>query len=332
MNRYQTHWLIVLACSSFLGAGCSKSEHDATKEIAVENAGDKSKSGNRVNYRFNIDEWLPRFSLDPSVERYSGDIITGPCHICNNELLRKGMQDQYVWGRAVPIDIFVMAEGEPPHRDVTKIGGLPYRSANIPWPTNKKGEPLLFLGQFNFADSKDITGDLPGDLLLVFADSQDGFSESVVFEWQLFGLENLVSAEAIPVHADAFEPCYGHVLRTVTFPEAEDVVRAKIEKYPRCGGKDVWSDYLIPKYQATQIGSAPFFIQGNPELPGRLLCTLSSVQPDQHERFPWINHADPLMPEEKWDFDQKHLMFGDMGSIYISIDEQQQLHWSEQCY
>lgn len=332
MALHRIHLLIAIAFWPLLGVGCSKAEHDASEERAVRNADTNSKSNKRANYRFNIDEWLPRFSLDPNAERYSGDIITGPCHLANNELLRRGMQDQYAWGPPVPVDIFVMAEGEPPDRDVTKIGGLPYRSANIPWPRNETSQPLLFLGQFNFADSKDITGDLPGDLLLVFADFQDGFSKSVVFEWQHFGLENLVSASAIPAHAHAFEPCYGYILRTATFPNAHDVARSKIQKYPKCNGKDVWSDYRIPKYQATLIGSAPFFIQGDPELPGRLLCTISSVQPDQHERFPWINRADPLMPQGKWNFDQKHLMFLDMGCIYISIDEKQQLHWLEQCY
>ena len=38
------------------------------------------------------------------------------------------------------------------------------------------------------------------------------------------------------------------------------------------------------------------------------------------------------MPKDKWDFDQRHLMFGDMGCIYISIDEKGDLHGRQQCY
>lgn len=32
-----------------------------------------------MNYRFNLDEWLPRFPLDPNAEHYSGQNITSPC-------------------------------------------------------------------------------------------------------------------------------------------------------------------------------------------------------------------------------------------------------------
>ena len=48
------------------------------KKMGISDA--KSKSGNRANYRFNIEEWLPRLHLDPNDERYLGDIITGPSH------------------------------------------------------------------------------------------------------------------------------------------------------------------------------------------------------------------------------------------------------------
>jgi hypothetical protein len=69
-----------------------------------------------------------------------------------------------------------------------------------------------------------------------------------------------------------------------------------------------------------------------PALPGRLLCTMSSVQPDQHGQYPWINHPDPLMPDDDWNFDNNYLMLGDMGCIYVSIDEPGQLHWSHSCF
>src|SRR5437879_1094826 len=131
------------------------------------------------NYAFNINEWLTRFPLIAEHARFSGQHITSPWHICQNEQLRGEMRDQFVWGPAVPVDLFIMADGEPADRHVTKIGGLPYRSGT-PWPTMRDGEPpygsatprarmrdgepLLFLAQFNFSDSKDLSGELPGDL------------------------------------------------------------------------------------------------------------------------------------------------------------------------
>jgi hypothetical protein len=242
------------------------------------------------------------------------------------------MQNQYIWGESVPVDIFVMAEGEPPDRHITKVGGLPYRPSNAKWPLKKDDQPMVFLAQFDFSDSGDITGDLPGDVLLIFADESSGSIDSLGFEWWKLGHSDLVSAENIPAQTDPIDPCYGHIFRTVSYPDAKRTVPYKQQKYPSCRGKPVWSDYYLLHYQAMQIGPAPFFIQGDPELPGRILCTISSVQPDQHRPFPWINHPEPLMPEDEWNFDDNNLMIGDMGCIYISIDEQQQLHWSQSCF
>ena len=87
-----------------------------------------------MNYLFDIDEWLPRLPLEAEYGRFAGDIITNPWHLCNNERLRWEMHDQIDWGPAVPMDVFVMAEVEPPDRHITKIGGLPYQTATKPWP------------------------------------------------------------------------------------------------------------------------------------------------------------------------------------------------------
>lgn len=286
-----------------------------------------------MTYRFVMEDWLPRFPLNDDVERYSGEIVTSPWDACNNELLRRGMQDQYRWGRAVPVDIFVMAEGEPEDRSATKVGGLPYRPAELPWPTDAAGEPLLFLGQFNFKDSLDLTRPLPGEVLLLFGDDSSGLIEGLHLEWQPKELSSLISAAAVPPHPNAFDPCFGYICRTVSFPEAERVVPYDEQDYPKCRGKDVRSDYWLLQWQATQIGEAPFFIQGgDSELPGRPLCVLNSVQPDQHKKYPWVNHPDPLMPEDEFSYNFNYLMIEDMGCIYISIDETQQLHWCSSGY
>lgn len=284
------------------------------------------------NYRFNIDDWLPRFPLDLNADRYAADIITGPCHICINELLRRELEGQYDWGTPVPMDIFVMAEGEPYDRHVTKLGGLPYRPARSPWPETSSGDAKVFVAQFNFCDSTDITGDLPGEILLVFGDGSSGHIESLTFEWQRLGIEDLVTAEAIPKQLGSFDPCYGHIYRSVSFPDAKEKPSVRRQRGPTCRGKFLGQSYLLPLYQATQIGSAPFFTQRDPGLPGRILCTISSVQPDQHRRFPWINHPQSLMPEGKWNRHLNYLMIDDMGCFYISIDENSQLHWHESGY
>jgi hypothetical protein len=226
-----------------------------------------------------------------------------------------------------------MAEGEPPDRHVTKTGGLPYRPAQMPWPVTDDGTPMSFLAQINFADSKDITGSLPGDLLLVFTPDSDGCIERLHTEWQMLGHGDLISTNAIPEQAWRPDPCYGHIFRTTSYPDAKRQPEAADTEYPMCRGLEIWSDFHLLQYQATQIGTAPFFIQpGDDDLPGRVLCAISSVQPPQHEPYPWVNHSEPLMPEDVWRYDDNYLMLGDMGCIYISIDDAGDLHFTESCY
>lgn len=282
-----------------------------------------------MNYDFDLEEWLPRFPLTDLHGRYSGDDITSPCDICNNEWLRRGMRDQFDWGEPVPVDVFVHSFGEPENRFVTKIGGLPYRPSDSPWPTTPHGRSMALIAQFNFTNSADIVGNLPGDLLLIFGDDSDGPIEPLHFEWQNIGLSNLVSE--LPSDQMSISPCFGNRCRTVSFPDAAPLGSG--HGYPKCNGKDVWSSYWIPQYQATQIGRAPFFIQdGDGDTPGLPLCTIASVQPDAHKPFPWVNHPEPLCPPEQWPKRGDNLMIGDLGCIFVFIDDDGRIHAGESCY
>ena len=282
-----------------------------------------------MDYEFDIEEWLPQFPLVEFHGRYSGDDITSPCDICNNEWLRRGMADQFDWGEPVPVDIFIHSLGEPENRCVTKIGGLPYRAADQPWPTTEYGRSMALIAQFNFTKSTDIVGDLPGDVLLVFGDDERGPIEPLHFEWQNAGLENLVSD--LPEDQMMITPCFGNRCRTVSYPDARPTETD--ERYPKCNGVDVWSPYWIPQYQATQIGRAPYFIQhGDDEMPGTPLCTIASVQPDAHKPYPWVNHPEPLCPEGEWPRNDGNLMIGDLGCIFVFMDDNGNIHAGESCY
>ena len=288
-----------------------------------------------MNYRFNIDEWLPRFPLRPEYDRFSGMFVASPSQICNNEQLRRAAHDQYDWGPAVPADVFIMADGEPRDRHVTKVGGLPYRPANLAWPTEADGSPLTFLAQFDFTDSFDIVGEIPGEVLLVFTpdNNEDGPIESLHFEWQPLGMNDLISAEDVPVQRWRLNPCYGYRHRTVSYPQAKRRPECEANKYPMCQGLEIWSDYHLLQFQAMQIGKAPFFIQleDSGRLPGQMLCTINSVCIDGDMPFPWINHPAPLTPEESRAFDN-YLMMADAGCIYISLDEAGGLHSYMSCF
>ena len=283
-----------------------------------------------MNYRFKLDDWLPRFPLLERRGTYSAEIITSPWDLCQNEHLRRELHKAYDWGPAVPTDIFIMADGEPPDRHVTKIGGLPYRPASARWPTRPDGAPLVFLAQFNFSDSRDLTGKLPGDILLVFGDKDFTF-ENLHFEWQRMGARKLIASDAEPVRESAFAPCYGHICRTANYPEATAYDNST--RYPICRGREVRAPWRMLQYQATQIGAEPFFIQqGDAEqVQGRLLATLSSVQPAANVEFPWVNRQETLEPRQV--HHPERLMIGDVGCIYISIDDDDETvhgHWS--CY
>lgn len=283
-----------------------------------------------MNYEFHLEEWLSHFPLKERHGHYSGGDITSPCDLCKVEWLRRGMVDQYDWGEPVPIDVFVMSRGEPENRYATKIGGLPYRPRNLPWPSAPSGHPLALIAQFNFTNSTDIVGTLPGDLLLVFGDDSNGPIEPLHLEWQDFGIQDLVLPADMPSDCMTITPCFGNRCRMESFPDA---VRTTDTKYPQCHGKDVWSPYWIPQLQATQIGRAPFFIQeGDDERPSQPLCTIASVQPDPHEPYPWVNVPEPLCPEGKWRRGGDELMIGDLGCIYIFIEEDGTLHAGESCY
>jgi hypothetical protein len=188
---------------------------------------------------------------------------------------------------------------------------------------------MALIAQFNFTNSRDLVGELPGDLLLIFGDDFDGPIEPLHFEWQNLGLSNLVSempADIMPV-----SPCFGNRCRTVSYPHATQAPPGADD--PRCNGEAVWHSYWIPRYQATQIGRAPFFIQdGDDDLPGSPLCMIASVQPDPHQPYPWVNHPEPLCPEGAWPKDDGNLMIGDLGCIFISIDEDGKIHVGESSY
>lgn len=327
------------------------------------------------NYKLELDRWMARYPLQE--ESYGGfyaNSITAPEQLCHNEQLRRELQGQFNWGRSVPVDVFVMAEGEPIDRHVTKIGGLPYRPSKSAWPTGKDGteafeeapsgdfppqmadEPMIFIGQLNFLDSKDITGELPGDVLLLFA-SWD-FSR-MFLEWQPLGITELASASDVPRTPYSVIPCYGYIFRTMSYPEAAKTGGGD----PTCRGikVDDWDPLL--QYQATQIGRAPYYVQ---EIDAgeryRPLCTINSVVPGDTEFHPpehrarhskveeaaapppdtsfdmeWISTDDPRVHNyhpmhHPITCHRDFLMIADNGCIYVFVDDNGKLIWVDAYY
>jgi hypothetical protein len=147
--------------------------------------------------------------------------ITSPCHLIIRELcVHHVLGDD--WERdSTTTDVFVFSTGEPPRRDITKIGGLPYRERGLPWPTTPQGDRLTFIGQLSFTDSRDVVGNLPGDVLLVFAPNDEGVPEEFHYEWKPAGLTDHISKDDVPAPAWTFVTCFGTPYRTTDFGRHE---------------------------------------------------------------------------------------------------------------
>jgi hypothetical protein len=143
-------------------------------------------------------------------------------------------------GRA--IDALEFVPGEPVDRHVTKIGGLPYRPARMRWPTGEDGAPLSFVAQICFAGSKDLCGNLPGDVLLILAASHDhaiSVNGELFFEWYPLGLDRLIEAKDVPQGAWPIAPCYAFVRRQ---PESGPGYKGSAlgHEGAKIGGEPVW--------------------------------------------------------------------------------------------
>lgn len=244
-----------------------------------------------------------------------GEILVGPGSLAVNEQLRA---EAYAGGRygglRVATDVFVWARGEAPNPAMTKIGGLPYRPRSTPWPLDEQGRPMRFVAQICFADSRDMVGDLPGDVLLIFGDDDALIAapQSLALEWSRIGISDLVS-ELPQVGGEALAPCYGVIQRTEDWPDGLDAVEHTVGP---------WRHFT---FEGTKIGGVPSYIQGEPLVTGRFLASLGSIS-FVYPNDPPINQSEPRG-------DYNDLMIGDMGTLYLFLDD-----WSggvvaeSQCY
>ena len=196
-------------------------------------------------------------------------------------------------GPSLPTDLCLFGRGEPPQRHLTKVNGLPYRPRTRPWPRDESGEPLTFLCQFCFADSKDHIAQLPGDVLLVFAQTEDvgifpghlpispAEEDAFYFEWYPLGLDDLVADPSPPLFV--FPTCYVVQHRSCDYLNQEAAIEAMSKLGPDAELlKKEFFGSSAPRglvcWPGMKIGGVPYWDNAPPAEPeGRFLANFSGV-------------------------------------------------------
>jgi Domain of unknown function (DUF1963) len=312
-----------------------------------------------IHATLDIDRWKSTFPL--AREREGGsepevDFITGPRTIAVLEQLRDEVFGEASPLTRVPTDVFIWARGEPEHRAVTKIAGLPYRAAGKPWPVDAFGRPRLFLAQFCFADSRDlIPVPLPGDVLLVFAATEqprpDRFdlmwerTDVLVFEWARLdqGQGPLVTPAELPEAERHPLPCYGTRYRTWDYALGATTTRGTAEE------RDAWNedDDLVldcAVVEGTKIGGIAPRLYDEYEIrfdreevvpPGTYLCTLASLMADVSRPYALLNMPEALDLRDReasspWR-QGNPLKIADAGVLNLFVDTDGAVRWTGHC-
>ncbi|MEZ5940032.1 MAG: DUF1963 domain-containing protein [Planctomycetaceae bacterium] len=268
----------------------------------------------------------------------SGQIISSPNDLCCVEGIRRRVRQKHDLGKSVPVDLFVWSDEPPKQPYLTKLGGIPHREADKPWPTSPEGVPYTFVAQFCFLDSTDITPKTPGEVLLVFfryAKSHwNRTPGDVVIEWSSSILTNPLKRGDMPTPAFTVPELSGVLVRYQEYPGTGTL-------FHELGHGEPW---LLETTQATKIGPETHFIQGRPEWDEqpkpRLLCTLSALHMryrfDPHNRWPLVNR-ESLSKEEISqnpisDWGRYRMMFADSGCMYFFIDSEGKIEVFGDCY
>lgn len=263
---------------------------------------------------------------DDPIDRWkaSGTPITGPAELAPIEQVRRRVRRKHDLGPGVATDLIVWGMGEPAEPYLTKVGGIPYRPADVPWPGLDDEDPMTFFAQFCFADSRDLLPVAPpGDVMLVFfRDEESGYDEdeeAIRIEWYDLGLPNPVTARKCPKPGFPVPKLYGALHRTKEYPGANPIFRNE--------GHNGF--YYFATTQASRIGGETHFIQDDPRGRGEsLLCTLSSLEPSKGAH-PFLNHPRPLTERQR---EKMTFLFGDVGCLYFLIDKKGRVRVASACY
>jgi hypothetical protein len=317
---------------------------------------------------FDLDLWRGRLlravddsSVTPAF-RVSGGLLTdSPISIIVAEHYRAAAAAYGArLGARAPVDRFVFGKGHAVARHLTKINGLPYRPKGRPWPRDCHGAVMTFLTQFCFADSRDLVGELPGDVLCVFARTESGrysiercagkvdfdrteFGEfmvdpnsdmdSLLFEWHPLGLDDLPGPADVPEPRTFFPTCYALCYRSSDYIDdvsAANEVRAVVPSEYLSENEFVKQFTLraLVRHTGMKIGGLPFWYgKSLLEVDARFLASFSGVNLAVGWPYPWANVPEPVRLDECI-ARENFLDFRDGCCINLFLKEDGAVHWT----
>ncbi len=266
-----------------------------------------------------LDHWVDTY---PDGYEYSCISLVGPYDFVSAERGRQKLQVASHSSGSVATDAFIWALGEPELRHVTKVGGLPYRPDGMPWPKlSETGAPMTFLAQICFAGSRDLVGELPGDVLLVFAEGEwFGSRDALRFEWHRLGISRPMSVSDLPEPSWEFVTCYGYRCRLTDYVAQEETLEANSYDFAKA--------LALP---CTKIGGRPHFLRQRDESgysggfshpKGRFIAQIAAIFPAYDSPHPWMNQPQPDKGGH-----ETQLALVDGALIHIYLDEQGCIEW-----
>jgi hypothetical protein len=230
----------------------------------------------------------------------------------------------------VPVDVFLWRIAPPDYPYLTKLGGVPHREGNKPWPINSDGEPYTFIGQFCFLDSLDLVSDLiEGDVLLIFME-EDGTANppsGIHLEWSQRELKVPTMPENCPLPSFLVPQLSGVIYRCFDYPDSRAIF--KKEGY----GSPYFLDYIY----ATAICRETSFIQIDQSRPdGALLCKLNHLS-NSRKNWPFVdleelNESEDVIDPYNSDWGRYTMNLDDAGCIYFFVERSGNVQWSMQSF
>ena len=241
--------------------------------------------------------------------------------VVKRELSLVVSSDRFDLGKKVPVDYVVWQE--TPHKEPwrTKLGGVPWRPRDRPWPFSSSGDRHTFVLQVDISDSLDV---LPKalldarpkghDVLLIFMSNEEAWADSddaTYMEWSPHEIENPCRSEDVPKTTFTVRPRAGLLFRGYEYPEERE--------------NDIASDELeaMPWYStthSTHLGRVASWIQGDERDPGtEVYLTLGSFSPPNLWPYPDVQELEKNANQFANVFGRDRFMFGDGGAGYFMV-------------